>query len=122
MPTYIRPARVDITEGRGIGGLVLIGAAAAAVAAVVGFVAVNAELLAVCGVVFVTVMGGILAVMRWLVSPRRLRRHPGPPPAARVLTARPARPLSASRPRAIGAPRTVAESPQVNRARIPRVR
>jgi hypothetical protein len=60
MPTYFRPARVDITEGGG--GLVLIAAGVAAAAAVVAFIAAHIVLLAVCAAVFVAVMGGVDAV------------------------------------------------------------
>lgn len=123
MPTYIRPARVDITEGgAGIGALVLIAAGVAAAAAVATFVLAHLELLAVCAAAFVVVMGAVLAGMRWVASPARLRRQLHPRYPASLPAPRPARAIPASRPRAIGAPRAAAESPQVNRAPIRRVR
>jgi hypothetical protein len=113
MPTYIRPARVDITEDGGGGGLVPIAAAVLAVAAVVAFIAAHIVLLAVCAAVFVGVMGGLAVWFRWLSSPRRPQRHlqrptvrvlppraaqafPGPPVTKRQL-ARPWRVVSVER-------------------------
>jgi hypothetical protein len=100
MPTYIRPARVDITEGSsGIGGLVLIAAAVGAVAAVVAFIAAHIVLLAVCAGAFVAVMGGLAVWFRWLSSPRRLQQHL-PAIRASVAAPRAAQPISAA-PRAM---------------------
>jgi len=106
MPSYIRPARVDVTEG-GTGGLVFIAAAIATAAAVVLFVLAHLVLLAVCAGVFVTVMGAVLTAMQWAASPRRLRQHLHPRYTASVPARRPARVLPAPRPRPIEAPRTV---------------
>ena len=89
MPTYIRPARVDITEGGGRGGLVLIAAGVVAAAAVVAFVAAHIVLLAVCAGVFVAVMGGVAVWFRWAASPQRLRAHYHPRPTVRVLPGKP---------------------------------
>jgi hypothetical protein len=91
MPTYFRPARVDITEGGG--GLVLIAAGVAAAAAVVAFIAAHIVLLAVCAAVFVAVMGGVAAWMRWAASPARLRRHLYPKGTGTAIPARPAQGL-----------------------------
>ena len=105
MPTYIRPARVDITEGGGRGGLVLIGAGVVAAAAVVAFVLAHIVLLAVCAAVFVAGIGGFLAWSRWAASPQRLRARTAPGPRYRVLP-RPARSAALSpAARAIEAPR-----------------
>jgi hypothetical protein len=98
MPTYIRPARVDITESGGRGGLVLI-------AAGVAFIAAHIVLLAVCAAVFTAVMGSVAAWFRWAASPQRLRAHYHPRPTVRVLPANPSQPLSAPQARAIEAPR-----------------
>lgn len=121
MPTYIRPARVDVTED-GSGGLVLIAAGALAVAAVVAFVLAHLALLAAAAAVFAAVMGAVLAWFRWLASPRRLQeRHRGQ--RATVTPAKPVRAIPARRPKAIESRRAVAgSSPDVNRVRIPRVR
>ena len=106
MPTYIRPARVDITDGGGGGGLVPIAAAVLAAAAVVAFIAAHVVLLAVCAAVFVAVMGSVALWFRWAASPQRLRAHYHPRPTVRVPAARPGQALPAPRRRAIEAPRT----------------
>jgi hypothetical protein len=103
MPTYIRPARVEITEGGGLSGLVLILVTAGAVGAVVLFIAAHIELLAVCVCAFVTVMGGLAAWSRWLASPKRFRQRHYPGPAVRIDAARLVQALSAPRRKAIGA-------------------
>ena len=104
MPTYIRPARVDITVGGGGGGLLAVAAAVLAAAAVVAFIAAHVVLLAVCAAVFVAVMGSVAVWFRWAASPQRLRARYYPPPTVRVLPADPSRPLSAPRARAFEAP------------------
>jgi hypothetical protein len=95
MPTYMRPARVDITEGGGRGGLVLIAAGVVAAAAVVAFIAAHIVLLAVCAAVFTAVMGSVAVWFRWLSSPRRLQQHL-PAIRASVAAARAAQPISAA--------------------------
>ncbi len=110
MPVYFRPARVDITEGRGPGGLVLIGAGIAAAAAVATFVLAHLLLLAGCAVAFAAVMGGVIGAMRWAASPQRLRQQLHSRSAVRVLASRPAQELSAP-PRSIAAPRPAVPLP-----------
>ena len=108
MPSYIRPARVDITEGGiGIGGLILIAAAVAAVGVVVVFIAARILLLAVCAAVFVAGIGGFLAWTRWAASPQRLRAHYYSRPVVRVIPARPAAPISAPQRKVIEPGRTI---------------
>lgn len=122
MPTYYRPKVAYIDPGgRGTGALVLIAAVLAAAAAVVAFIVGHPELLAVCAAVFVTVMGGIIAAMRWVASPARLRRQLHPRYTAPPIAARPAQALPAAR-RAIEAPRTLPAAAAVNRERARRVR
>lgn len=74
MPTYIRPARVDTTEC-GTGGLVPVVLGVVAAAAVVAFIVVHLELLAVCAGIWLGVMGCVAAWFRWAASPRRLQAH-----------------------------------------------
>ena len=119
MPTYIRPARVDITGGgRGIGGLVLIAAGLAAAAAVAMFVLAHLALLAGCAAAFLAIMGAVIAAMRWVASPKRLRRQLHPQYPARVAAPRPAQAIPAPQPRAIEAPgRSRAADPAIARIR-----
>lgn len=100
MPTYIRPARVDISDSGG--GFAALAAAAAAIGAVTVFVWVHLALLAACAAVFVAVVGG------FAVWTRRFRRLPVPRPA--VVTTRPGRGVRAvtAPPKAIGGARVVA--------------
>ncbi len=64
---------------------------------------------------------GLVAVAA-VVAVRLRRRQLAARPPVRLVRSRPVQGLPASRPRAIGAPRAVAQpSPHVNRERIPRV-
>lgn len=64
-----------------------------------------------------------LVTIAAVLAVRLRRRQLAARPPVRLVSSRPAAPITASRPRAIEAGRTVAnQSPQVNRARIPRVR
>lgn len=103
VPTFIKPARVDVIEGSGIGGLVLIAAVIAAAAAVLLFALAHLELLAVCAAVFAAVMAAVIVAMRRAASPHRWAEYRYPRPVATVPAARPARTISARQPKAIGA-------------------
>jgi hypothetical protein len=105
MPTYHRPKVAYIDPGsRDVGALVLLAAAAVAAAAVAMFVLAHLVLLAATAATFAVVMGGVLAAMRWVASPKRLRQQIPQRYRARVPAPRPARAIPASRPGAIGAP------------------
>ena len=108
MPTYHRPKVAYIDPGgRDVGALVLLAAAAVAAFAVATFVLAHLVLLAAAAATFVVVMGGVIAAMRWVASPRRLRQQHYGRATVRVLPSRPSQGIPAARPRAIEAPRTV---------------
>lgn len=119
MPTYIRPRRVDITEGGAdIGALVLVAAGVLAGGAVVAFVLAHLVLLATAAAVFAAVMGAVAWWTRWLASPERLQEH-----RAAVAAPGPAQAIPAPRPKAIEAARTIPAQPgRADRVRIPRAR
>ena len=106
MPTYFRPARVDITEGGGRGGLVLIAAAVVAAAAV-GRVHRRAH--RAPGRLRRRLGRGHGCFHRLVPVDQQPQEIPGvsPAPTVRVITARPTQAIPAPRPRAIEAPRTV---------------
>lgn len=90
MPTFIRPAQVDVTEDGGwlATPLAILGACLA-IAAVAAFVLGHLVLLTVCAAVFAVVMGAVIVGLRWLASPRRLpanRRMTIPRPAPSMIT------------------------------------
>ena len=95
----------------------------AAAVAVVAFVVAYAAELAAAVAAFVVIMAAVLAGMRWVASPRRMRRQLHPQ-ALRTLPAAPVRAISAP-PRAIEAPRVipahVVTAPAVVRVRRLRV-
>jgi membrane protein implicated in regulation of membrane protease activity len=72
MPTYIRPARVDITEGGG--GVLVLAAAAFAAGALVAFVLAHLILIAVAAVVLAAAPLALAMAMRRLIQPRGIRR------------------------------------------------
>jgi hypothetical protein len=92
--------------GGGGGFPVFLAAAVAAAAAVVAFVAAYAAEVAVVAGVFLAVMGAVVAGMRWVASPARMRRQLHPGYQARAVAAAPVRALPAPR-KAIGAPRVI---------------
>ena len=105
MPTYIRPARVDTTEC-GTGGLVPVVLGVVAAAAVVAFIVVHLELLAVCAGIWLGVMGCVAAWFRWAASPRRLQAHLQRP-VVRALPRSAAQAFPEPRRRAVGPPRVI---------------
>ena len=78
----------------------------AVAAVVVVFVLAHLALLAGCAAAFVVVMGGVIAGMRWVASPRRMRQQLHPQAVRRTLPAAPARAITAP-PRAIEAARVI---------------
>ena len=104
MPTYIRPRVAHIDPGGAdVGGLVLIGAAIGAAAAVILFALAHLVLLAVVAGVFIAVMGAVVVVFRRAASPRRWREYRYPKPTVRIERPRAAGELSAP-PLAISRP------------------
>jgi hypothetical protein len=103
VPTFIRPARVEVTEGGGwLGGLVLVAAGAVAVAAVALFVLAHLVLLAGCTAVLA---GGTLAAVLFLrrfIVPRSERRK-APIPSVTLAPPAPVRAPSGAR-RALATP------------------
>jgi hypothetical protein len=119
MPTFIRPARVDITEsGSGLGQLAALVAAAAAAVAVVLFVLAHLVLIAT-GLTFAAAV--TVVAVRWL---RRFMVLDWAPRPYRP-TLRPAvtvRAISAPRREAIEAPRAAPAQTRVNLTADRRVR
>lgn len=96
MPTYFRPARVDITESGGPGlGLALIGGGVVAAAVVVAFIAAHIMLLASAAACSSQGSAASWPGCRWISSPRRLQAHL-PAIRASVAAARPTQPISAA--------------------------
>jgi hypothetical protein len=106
MPVFNRPRQAIITEGSGTGeALALLLALAVpllVVVSLVAFVLAHLVLVAVLAGVFAAVLGGYIAFTRWLASPgqfeKQFRPHRATGPAPR-----PARAITAPRPRAIEA-------------------